>query len=100
MRSRGENLCDKFEERVKAITAKSDSERVELMFLQQSYKRLMSRLDLYKEHEEYLEKKKKKNKRRLKQKKFDKVIMESLGNQGFEDNDPVMESKKIQKHLK
>ena len=51
---------------------------IDLLFLRQSYERLMTRLDLYKEHQTLEKKKKIKIARKLKKKMFDKVILDSM----------------------
>ena len=76
--SHGENFCESFEQRVEKLQKKNDKDLIDLLFLRQSYERLMTRLDLYKEHQTSEKKKKIKIARNLKKKKFDKVILDSM----------------------
>ena len=62
------------------LQKKGDAELVELIFLRKNYKRLMYGLDLHKEHEEFEKKKKIKVARKIKKKKFDRVLMDSIDN--------------------
>uniref|UniRef100_A0A7M5X9R1 Fibronectin type-III domain-containing protein n=1 Tax=Clytia hemisphaerica TaxID=252671 RepID=A0A7M5X9R1_9CNID len=69
-----ENFCTKFEASIEEMSSKNQKELIELNFLHQNYKRLMNRLDLYKQHEEFEKKSKKKLARAIRKKQFDRII--------------------------
>ena len=74
----GFEFCSSFENEVKRLTTSNNQELVQLMLLHKNYKRLIHRLDLYKQHEEFEKKKRKKISRKLKKKQFDRIIQSTL----------------------
>ena len=75
-----ENFCSEFEASIQELESRNKRELIELSFLHQNYKRLMNRLDLYKQHGEFEKKAKKKVSRAIRKRKFDRIIQSTYEN--------------------